>query len=678
MTEDWTMDTQDEGEHRQLRLRFLGSLIEQLGAQLYPGTTATIAELISNAWDADANNVWIEIPLGRSWGDIDRIVVTDDGSGMSYEDAETRYLLVGRKRRVELNQDRTNRGRPLHGRKGIGKLAAFGTAKVLECLTIDVDGSLTSFRLDYDRIRDLDPAEDYEVEPAQGDQVLSDPNGNSLSRGTRITLSTLRPQRAINEDQFRRSLARRFALDANEMRISVNGTQIGRFDYDLDFRFPSDGQLFDTDALSETADGWAEMELADGTVCWWIGFTEKPLRERHLQGVSVLARGKMVQRPFFFQRTAGAEGQLGQEYLIGEVQADWLDQGHDIDTDLIQANRDQLQLEDERLNGFVEWGQDLIQRALRKWSHLRQERVAQGLDLNNFTDLLERLTSEERQRMTRVVRAVSMIPAIELEDARSLVGSVVDAHQDTIVRELLENIDADEPDFQTRIWEVVKQFGLIDARRNQTVIEARLKAIAELRQFVDSGALEVPTIHEHIKRHPWLLDPRWYLLDDEVRLSDLGITPDEGESDGRMDYLFALGPSSPYTHDELLVVEIKRGSHEDGRPRSVNTDEISRFHSYVLAARQSQRISSQPLRVTGLMVAQRYTEDADRQRESLQTVGDVRLVFSTWNRVLSETERLHQGWLAVTNRRAQDSFDSQELEASDETQAAQSQLPLGT
>ena len=672
------MNTQDEGEHRQLRLRFLGSLIEQLGAQLYPGTTATIAELISNAWDADANNVWIEIPLGRSWGNLDRIVVTDDGSGMSYEDAETRYLLVGRKRRVELDQDRTDRGRPLHGRKGIGKLAAFGTAKVLECLTIDGNGSLTSFRLDYDRIRDLDPAEDYEVEPAQGDQLLCGPNGNSLSRGTRITLSALRPQRAINEDQFRRSLARRFALDANEMRISVNGTQIGRFDYDLDFRFPSDGQLFDADAVSEITDGWAEMELTDGTVRWWIGFTEKPLREKHLQGVSVLARGKMVQRPFFFQRTAGAEGQLGQEYLIGEVQADWLDQGHDIDTDLIQANRDQLQLEDERLNGFVEWGQDLIQRALRKWSHLRQERVAQGLDLNNFTDLLERLTSEERQRMTRVVRAVSMIPAIELEDARSLVGSVVDAHQDTIVRELLENIDADEPDFQTRIWEVVKQFGLIDARRNQTVIEARLKAIAELRQFVDSGALEVPTIHEHIKRHPWLLDPRWYLLDDEVRLSDLGITPDEGESDGRMDYLFALGPSSPYTHDELLVVEIKRGSHEDGRLRSVNTDEISRFHSYVLAARQSQRISSQPLRVTGLMVAQRYTEDADRQRESLQTVGDVRLVFSTWNRVLSETERLHQGWLAVTNRRAQYRFESQELEASDETQAAQSQLPLGT
>lgn len=670
------METQNEGEQGQLRLRFLGSLIEQLGAQLYPGTTATIAELISNAWDADANNVWIDIPLGRAWGHGDQIVVTDDGSGMSYRDAETRYLMVGRKCRVELNREVTDSGRPLHGRKGIGKLAAFGTAKVLECLTIDGRGQLTSFRLDYDSIRELDPAADYEVESAQGDEVLRDPDGNPLSRGTRITLSELRQRRTINEDQFRRSLARRFALDANEMRVFVNGTEIGRFDYDLDLRFPRDGQLFDSDTVSESADGWAEMELEEGPVRWWVGFTERPLREKQLQGVSVLARGKMVQRPFFFQRTAGAEGQLGQEYLIGEVQADWLDKGLDIDTDLIQANRDQLQLEDNQLNGFVEWGQNLIQRALREWSSLRQERVAQGLDLDNFTDLVNRLTREERQRMTRVVRAVSKIPAIELDDARSLVSSVVDAHQDTIVRGLLESIDADEPEFQTRLWEVVNQFALIDARRNQTVIEARLKAIAELRQFVDSGALEVPTIHEHIKRHPWLLDPRWYLLDDEVRLSELGITPDEGESDGRMDYLFALGPSSPYTHDELLVVEIKRGTHEDGRLRSVNTDEISRFHSYVLAAHESQRISSEPLRVTGLMVAQRYTEDADRQRKSLQTVGDVRLVFSTWNRVLKETERLHEGWLAVTNRRAQDSLDSREIATSEGAQDAQPQLPL--
>lgn len=91
-----------ESERRPLKLRFLGSLIEQLGAQLYPGATATMAELISNAWDADASNVWIDIPLGQTWTEDDRIVVIDDGDGMSYEDAETRYLLVGRKRALRV------------------------------------------------------------------------------------------------------------------------------------------------------------------------------------------------------------------------------------------------------------------------------------------------------------------------------------------------------------------------------------------------------------------------------------------------------------------------------------------------------------------------------------------------------------------------------------------------
>ncbi len=233
----------NDSERKPLRLRFLGSLVEQLGAQLYPGATATIAELISNAWDADARTVWIDLPLGTAWAEDDEITVVDDGIGMSYDDAENRYLLVGRKGRVELSRDTSEGGRPLHGRKGIGKLAAFGTARIMECLTVDRSSETTSFRLDYDAIRSLDPSDDYRAESAQGDAALRDPEGNDLAHGTRITLSALRPRRALNEQQFRRSLARRFALDADQMRIVLNGEDIGRFDLDLDVRFPEDGFL---------------------------------------------------------------------------------------------------------------------------------------------------------------------------------------------------------------------------------------------------------------------------------------------------------------------------------------------------------------------------------------------------------------------------------------------------
>lgn len=122
-------------DSEQLKLRFVGALVEQLGAQLYPSATATVAELISNAWDADANNVWITIPFGEEWTLESEILVLDDGLGMSREDAQREYLIVGRKRRLETGTD-TASGRKVHGRKGIGKLAAFGTAKLLECTSV--------------------------------------------------------------------------------------------------------------------------------------------------------------------------------------------------------------------------------------------------------------------------------------------------------------------------------------------------------------------------------------------------------------------------------------------------------------------------------------------------------------------------------------------------------------
>ena len=132
----------DSDQDDDLYLRFLGSLIEELGAKMYPSVTASVAELISNAWDADARNVWITMPLGRRVkSETDEIIVLDDGVGMSRREARTKYLIVGRKRRIEEDDWKSSAGRSLHGRKGIGKLAAFGTAKSLECITLNQGGT---------------------------------------------------------------------------------------------------------------------------------------------------------------------------------------------------------------------------------------------------------------------------------------------------------------------------------------------------------------------------------------------------------------------------------------------------------------------------------------------------------------------------------------------------------
>ena len=44
---------------RRLRLRFHGRVIDHLGIDMYQSPVAAVAEIISNAWDADAESVSI-------------------------------------------------------------------------------------------------------------------------------------------------------------------------------------------------------------------------------------------------------------------------------------------------------------------------------------------------------------------------------------------------------------------------------------------------------------------------------------------------------------------------------------------------------------------------------------------------------------------------------------------
>jgi DNA topoisomerase VI subunit B len=377
-----------------LVLRFGGSLVEQLGAQLYPSVTATVAELVSNAWDADAQNVWITIPFESDWTESSEIIVLDDGNGMTRQLAQETYLIVGRKRRLTDLGAQSEGGRNVHGRKGIGKLAAFGTAGILDCSTIR-DNERTDFRMDYDHIRALSPADDYEVEDLPDPPNLTTPEGVSLEHGTLIRLTALRMKKRTSEAQFLRSMSRRFALNSTEMKIHLNtNSTLSRFEIKTEFRFPEDGSPSDD---VEVIEGWAHEEVNGHPISWWIGFTEKPLDEDQQQGISVLANGKMAQRPFKFERTQGTEGQLGQEYLVGEVIADWLDDGLDIDDDLIQSNRDQLQLEDERLTSFLEWGRRRLAWALRRRAELRREKAIEEFEAGPEVDaLLEPFTSGGR------------------------------------------------------------------------------------------------------------------------------------------------------------------------------------------------------------------------------------------------------------------------------------------
>ena len=102
-----------------------------------------------------ARNVWIELPTHAAIVSSDEIVVKDDGHGMSFNECNDRYLTVGRDRRSDhdewTEEYKGLASRKVQGRKGIGKLAGFGIANLIDVRSIK-DGQVAHFRLDYDQL----------------------------------------------------------------------------------------------------------------------------------------------------------------------------------------------------------------------------------------------------------------------------------------------------------------------------------------------------------------------------------------------------------------------------------------------------------------------------------------------------------------------------------------------
>ena len=95
------------------------NVLNHLGINLYSNVPAVVAEAVANTWDADAENVDIDIDPRAG-----TVIISDDGVGMNVDDINSKYLRVGRDRRKE-EPLTLKHGRRVMGRKGIGKCPDF-------------------------------------------------------------------------------------------------------------------------------------------------------------------------------------------------------------------------------------------------------------------------------------------------------------------------------------------------------------------------------------------------------------------------------------------------------------------------------------------------------------------------------------------------------------------------
>ncbi len=123
------------------------SVLNHLGRHLYRSFVTILGEAISNSWDADATNVWIYVDKKKN-----SFVIKDDGTGMSKDDFQNKFLNIGYSKRDDKGST-SPKGRPFIGRKGIGKLALLSCAEKITIIskTKDTDyigGAINNSDLD--------------------------------------------------------------------------------------------------------------------------------------------------------------------------------------------------------------------------------------------------------------------------------------------------------------------------------------------------------------------------------------------------------------------------------------------------------------------------------------------------------------------------------------------------
>lgn len=628
-------------QEKKLHASFSGSIIEHLGIQMYQSPVAAIAETIANAWDADADKVAITIPSTLYPGS--EIIVADDGDGMTFDECEKRFLLIGYKRRGNHNTESTPQGRKVLGRKGIGKFAGFGIAQVIQVETVSrKNGEKTVFAMDVEKLISGDYINQGQQEVAVLDYQPPNPS-KVADHGTTVTLKSLLLKQGLNADSFARSMARRFAVreTATDFQVTINGNAMPTSE-DLNliqFTFPEDYNQEERPPNLKVIDGWGIQTVGSQEVSWRVHFFKDTLDEEELRGISVFAGIKLAQTPFFFNLTGGLTGQHGQQYMTGRVIATFVDEQ---DKDIIAPERQRINWEHPATADLLEWGQDLTKSLLRVWHNRRGEVRRRQLEerLGLFAQKLNRLTPRERRTVTQAISRIGSISTLTDNQFQELGDAILSAWENGRLKDLIEEIADTERLTADELVQILAEAEVLTALSAAEIVRTKLSAIDGLKERIEKKELE-NAVRDYISQHPWLVSPKWETFAVERSVDTIlrqAMEESEVENDerfmGRVDLALASG-------DHLLVMEFMRPG------TTIDHDHLTRFQGYIntIAERVASNTAARFRNVTGYIVADNISNRAGVGR-TVQQLQDHGMFALDWHNLLAEAQ--HQ-WAEFLN-----------------------------
>jgi hypothetical protein len=371
----------------------------------------------------------------------------------------------------------------LQGRKGVGKLAGFGIADIVEVQTVHKDKDakigekvLLWFRLSLSDLKKAkrDPSP---VDLIYAGPVSSAPAGGRRDRGTTIILRQLHERRVQNADRFHQSMAQRFLLIGPKFRVLINREDLKEEAIKLQWRWPKKD--------------WMTEDIAGcGPVHYWLGFAPQPRKqdEGELSGILIYTRGKISQEATCFDISGGVTGQHGLRYLVGMVRAEWLDAGIEA-PDLIATPRDTIAWESPQGQALQDWGQKLVRRHLAEWAKLRMELREKQIQVirPELKARIERLSPSYKQVALEFFDKFKNIE-MEPEEFEDILSWFLDALENATLRSILLKLRQTKVADLQQLDELFSKMEVRTAVTLLQIIDSNLAAIETLKRMHGENA----------------------------------------------------------------------------------------------------------------------------------------------------------------------------------------------
>lgn len=540
----------------EFRFDIASGVLESLGLNMYTSIGKSLSEFVANAHDADAASVEILIPFEdivrertilreRAKAEVEegtrdkftvlvdplpeavKIVVRDNGHGMSPADVESKFLIVSRNRRISSLKSE-NGLRFVMGRKGLGKLAGFGTAEKIVIRSKRKNETFaTEFTMDYGEIKKQEKVHEsiFKAKYYEG-QPIDD-------CGTTITLSGLRcDSLKATEDTVRDVLAQNFAILGDTFEVLLNGKKVEESPAEYEFVYP--------DHESSDKDGFGTRDVvvndmltfpirysvrfrareADGDAQAVKDAQGREIKRGHLptslRGARIYCNKRLAAGPSLLKLHTGMHNFHSQAYMECIVHADEIDRQA---IDHIGTNRADLKGDSDVVEALRDAVTEVMRLALYEHSKFREKEAVRQVEEDEFTKgLLTRISDSPKKtraatkRLLHTLAASTGVKSDLYKNAAPLVLESMNAG------EVLANLIHLESDPKSLVVLAHELFELARVENRDVLklyrgrrhgIEALRKLIEQARASWKKGNRFEKDLHRTLKENPWLIKPEF-------------------------------------------------------------------------------------------------------------------------------------------------------------------------